>query len=372
MAMQDSASAFAFEVSRGAIDLTQLLSLARMHTRGEIHALLQNMECAGVLDFSGSEFQRASRRERYHVALRGRNLAYADHTTGLKIDRGQLQADWGTDEKTDSTTVLAAQLSFATFEVPMDSQAVLQTGPGELTINLALARNFLPRQGELKFNWHHISGGKLSGHAAIAQVKNSSQRGWWLSRTLGEAEIIADSVELAALSGNAATGKISGKLALSGKRLDELKLRCDVHSTPLTYQTADGKAQTPPYAASASGKIRLDAALRRLGLDDGSLQFKPDTARHSSSVDFRASYDINKSALRMDITDAAIDLSHITPALPDTIFKGMEPPFQGVITMQIAGGASAHGWLQAFLTNADSLGYSGKFVVKTARALPRS
>jgi hypothetical protein len=38
MAMQDSVSALALIVNRSAFDLAQLLSLARTHTSGEIHA----------------------------------------------------------------------------------------------------------------------------------------------------------------------------------------------------------------------------------------------------------------------------------------------------------------------------------------------
>ncbi len=366
MAALDSITALDLQVNRGVLDLGQLLALARARTSGDIHTFLQGLVCSGTLEFSGSELKNDQNGLRYQLALRGRDLAYADPASKLKLAEGQLRADWITNA--DSTMNLDAHWGFETFDVPLDTQTVLPTGPGELAINLALAKDFLPRQGEMNFNWQNFSGGNLSGQAMIEPASNPPQRGSWLSRLLGEAEIRADSVELSTLMANAVNGKVNGKIALTGKRLDQLKLAVDLHNAPLFYKTEKYDAKIPPYALSASAKATMDPALTRLAVEDGLLELKPDTARVPSTARFRANYEIKKNAFRFDLTEAAINLAHVVHALPDTFFKGVEDPFKGMITMQIAGAANANGWLKAQLLDSDSLDYQGNFVVQTANA----
>lgn len=366
MAAADSVTALDLRVNRGVLDLGQLLALARPQTSGDIHTFLQGLVCSGTLEFSGSELQNDQNGLRYQVALKGHDLAYADPVSKLKIAQSQLRADWITNA--DSTMKLDAHLAFAAFDVPIATQTVLLTGPGELTINLALAKDFLPQRGNLQFNWQNFSEGKLSGHAVIGPAINPPQRGAWLSRLLGEAEIRADSVELSTLMANAVSGKINSKLALTGKRLDDLNLAFDLHNAPLFYKTEDYDAKIPPYALLAAAKTKIDPELTQLALEDGLLQFKPDTARTPSTARFRANYNIAKSAFRFDLTEAAIILAHVVNALPDTLFKGVDDPFKGMITMQIAGAANANGWLKAQLVGSDSLDYQGNFVVQTDNA----
>ncbi|MGH7454718.1 MAG: hypothetical protein ACRENG_25405, partial [bacterium] len=193
MATSDSITALTLRVKHSVLDLGQLLTLARSHTSGEIHTFLQGLVCSGTLEFSGSELQSDQNGMRYQVALRGRDLAYADPSSKLEFAQGQLQANWITNA--DSTMNLDAHLGFATFDVPIDTQTVLPTGPGVLTIDLMLAKDFLPQRGNLNFNWQNFSGGKLSGHAMIEPASNPPQRGSWLSLLFGEAKIRADSVE---------------------------------------------------------------------------------------------------------------------------------------------------------------------------------
>jgi hypothetical protein len=155
---------------------------------------------------------------------------------------------------------------------------------------------------------------------------------------------------------------------LSGKRLDQLKLTFDLHNAPLFYKTEEYDAKIPPYALSASAKMTIDAAVPRLAFDDGWLKLKPDTAHIPSTARFHAGYEINKNAFRFDLTEADINLAHVVNALPDTLFKGVENPFKGMITMQIAGAANANGWLKAQLLDSDSLDYQGNFVMQTDNA----
>ncbi|MGH7600296.1 MAG: hypothetical protein ACREOI_28415, partial [bacterium] len=366
IATSDSITALALHVNRSVIDIGQLLASARSRTSGDVHTFLQGLECSGTLEFSGSELQSDQNGMRYQVALRGRELAYADPASKLEVDQGQLEASWITNA--DSTMNLEAHLEFETFDVPLDTQTVLATGPGDLVIDLALAKDFLPQQGELNFNWQNFSGGKLSGHAIIEPASNPPQRGSWLSRLLGEAEIRADSVELSTLMANAVNGKINGKIALAGKRLDELKLTFDLRNAPLFHKTEKYDAKIPPYALSASARTTINPALTRLAFEAGLLQFKPDTAHIPSAARFHANYDIAKNAFRFDLTDADINLAHVVKALPDTLFKGVEDPFKGMITMQIAGAANAKGWLKTQLVGSDSLEYQGNFVLQTGNA----
>jgi hypothetical protein len=366
MATQVGFSTLAFRVNHGVLDIGQLLALTRAHTRGDFHARLQGFACSGTVEFSGSELRSDQEGMRYQVALRGHDLAYADYASKLKFDKGRLRADWITNA--DSTMNFGAQLGFERFDVPIDTQAVLLTGPAELAINLALDKDFLPQQGELNFNWQNFSEGRLSGEAFIKPARNPAQRGSWLSRLLGEAEIRADSVEISALSANAARGKISGKMTLTGKRLDDLLLTGDLRNGLLTYKMEeyDGKISSSTFSASA--KTKIDPAMAQIAFEEGLLQFKPDTARAPSTARFRANYEINKNAFRFDLTEAAINLAHVVPALPDTLFKGVEDPFKGMITMQIAGAANANGWLKARWLGADSLDYQGNFIVQTDNA----
>jgi hypothetical protein len=263
---------------------------------------------------------------------------------------------------------LDAQLQFETFEVPLDTQTVLPTGPGELAINLALDKDFLPQHSELNFVWQNFSEGKLSGYALIKPASHAAIRGSWLLRLLGEAEIRADAVELSALTANAAHGKISGKMTLTGKRLDELKLTGELRNEPLAYKMEKYDGKVPPFAFSASARATTDPALTRLALEEGLLQFRPNTARVPSTARFRADYDIAKNAFRFDLTNTNINLAHVVSALPDTLFKGVKDPFKGAIALQIAGAANANGWLKAQLGGADSLDYSGSFVLRADSA----
>ncbi len=366
MATQDSSLTFALRVNRGVLDLGQLLDLARAHTRGDIYSLLQGFACSGTLEFSGSELASDKKGLRYQVALRGRDLAYADFAAKMKFAKGQLRADWVTNS--DSTMSLDAHLGFETFEVPLDTQTVLPTGPGELAINLALGKDFLPQHGELNFEWRNFSEGRLSGYALIKPASHTAKRGSWLSRLFGEAEIRADDIALSSLSANAANGKISGKITLTGKRLDDLLLLGELHNGLLIYKMEEYDGKIFPSTFLTSAKTKIDPAMTHIAFEEGLLQFKPDTARIPSLARFRANYEINKNAFRFDLTEAAINLAHVVNALPDTLFKGVEEPFIGMVTMQIAGTAKATGWLQTQLVGADSFDYQGNFVVQTDNA----
>jgi hypothetical protein len=353
MAAADSITTLDLQVNRGVLDLGQLLALARSHTSGNIHTFLQELVCSGTLEFSGSELQSDQNGMRYQIALRGRDLAYADNSAKLKFTGGQLRADWITNA--DSTMNLAAQLQFETFDVPIDTQTVLPTGPGELAINFALAKDFLPQRGNLKFNWQNFSGGKLSGHAMIAPASNPPQRGSWLSRLLGEAEIRADSVELSSLMANAVNGKVNSKLALIGKRLDELMLSFDLHNAPLTYTTPEYKGKIPAYHLTASSQLALDPSLTRLTLSTGVLRFEPGQAS------FGAVYDLAAGAFRFDLPEATLDLAQVRRVLPDTILYAMN-------YAKVHGRGRLNGWLKGRWLKPDSLDYNGSFNVSSENA----
>jgi hypothetical protein len=353
MAASDSITALDLQANRGVLDLGQLLALARSHTSGDIHTFLQGLAFSGTLEFSGSELQSDQNGMRYQVLLRGRDLAYADEAAKLKFTGGQLRADWITNA--DSTMNLDALLQFEKFDVPIDTQTALPTGPGELAINLALAKDFLPQRGNLKFNWQNFSGGKLSGHAIIGPASNPLQRGSWLSRLLGQAEIHADSVELAPLSANAVAGKIGSKLTLNGKRLDELKLTCDLHNATLTYITPEYKGKIPAYHLTASSQLALDPALTRLTLSNGVLQFEPGQAS------FSAVYDLTGGAFRLDLPNATLDLARVRQVLPDTILYAMN-------YAKVYGRGKLNGWLNGRWLESDSLDYNGGFNVSSENA----
>lgn len=353
MAAADGVTALDLQVNRSVIDLGQLLALARSRTSGDIHTFLQGLVCSGTLEFSGSALQSDQNGLRYQVALRGRDLAYVDPVSKLKFAQGQLRADWITNA--DSTMNLDALLQFEKFDVPLDTQAVLATGPGELAIDLAFAKDFLPRQGNLNFTWQNFSGGKLSGHAVIGPASNPPQRGSWLSRLLGEAEIRADSVELSTLMANAVNGKVNGKLTLNGKRLDQLKMTCDLRNAPLTYTTPEYKGKIPAYHLTASSQLALDPSLTRLTLSNGALQFEPGQAS------FDAVYDLTAGAFRFDLPEAALDLAQVRRVLPDTILYAMN-------YAKVHGRGKLNGWLKGRWLESDSLDYSGSFKVSSENA----
>jgi len=353
MATSDSITALELLVNHGVLHLGQLLPLARAHTSGDIHTFLQGLVCSGTLEFSGSELQSDQNGMRYQVALRGRDLTYADPVSKLKIAQGQLRADWITNA--DSTMNLEAHLGFATFDVPLDTQTVLPTGPGELAVDLAFSPDFLPRQGKLNFNWQNFSGGKLSGHAMIEPASNPPKRGSWLSRLFGEAEIRADSVELSILSANAVAGKVNGKLALNGKRLDQLKLTFDLRNAPLAYTTPEYKGKIPAYHLMASSQLALDPALTRLTFSNGALQFEPGQAS------FGAVYDLTTGAFRFDLPNATLDLAQVRRVLPDTILYAMN-------YAKVHGRGRLNGWLKGQWLEPDSLDYNGSFYVSSENA----
>jgi hypothetical protein len=353
MAASDSITALDLRVNRGVLDLGQLLALARSHTSGNIHTFMQGLVCFGTLEFSGSELQSDQNGIRYQVALRGRDLTYADPASKLKFAEGQLRADWITNA--DSTMNLDAFLQFKKFDVPLDTQTVLATGPGELAFNLALTKDFLPQRGNLKFNLENFSEGKLSGHANIEPASNPPPRGSWLSRLFGEAEIRADSVELSTLMANAVNGKVTGKITLSGKQLDELRLACDLRNATLTYVTAKYQGEIPAYHWSVSSQLALDPSLTRLTLSSGVLQFEPGQAS------FNAVYDLKARAFRFDLPEATLDLAQVKRVLPDTIL-------QAINYAKVQGRGEFNGWLKGQWLEPDSLDYNGSFSVRSENA----
>jgi hypothetical protein len=352
MDQRDSIPRFECRFDRGELDLGQINAIIQKCASAGILPGLKDLNFSGYLEFSGSSLRGDQIGMRYGLALRGRDLVYEDLATGLKIDRAQLQLNWNPmpDSTVDNgATTLTGKLSFAAVDIPVDTQSVLNTGPGELNILCVLSEKFLPRESDLKFNWQNFSGGNLRGHAQIRPAANSSNNGLWLSGLYGEAEIFADAIELSALSAGMVKGKIAGKIALNGKRLDELALACDVRNAPLTYDDGvEYKGRIPPYHLTASAAMKLNPQLTRLTFENGKLQSELGTFR------FHANYDIEQEAFRFDVSEAELDLPHVIKVLPDTILAGVGSLF-------VAGMAPTEGWFEGRFLNPDSLDYSGFF-----------
>jgi hypothetical protein len=360
MDQRNGAPNFKCHVNRGGLDLDQLSRIVQAYAKTGVLPGLKGLKLGGYLEFSDSELQGDTSSMRYRLVLRGRDLMCEDSSTGLKIDRAQLQMDWRPIADAfagDHATELSGKLGFAAFDVPLDTLSVLNSGPGELEIKFLLDKDFFPRQGDLKFSWQHFAGGSLRGYAKIQPAPNySTNNETWLSRLSAEAEISADAVELSPLSAGTVKGKIGGKIELNGKQLEALALTCNMRNAPLTYDDGiEYKGRIPPYQLSASAKMKVDHELTRVTFEDGIVQGEPGTVR------FRADYDIDREAFRFDITDTALDLAHVVKVLPDTIFAGLGP-------LLVMGSAPTEGWLEGKFLTPDSLEYSGFFKTRADNA----
>ena len=352
MAPQNGVSALALRVNRGVIDLGHLLRLGREHAGGELRALLQNMDCAGELEFSGSEFKSADKGAEYQITLQGRDLAYADHVANLKLNGGHFTASWKANA--DSSAATAVKFAFASFEVPIDTTQVLKTGPVDLDFALDLAKDFSPQTGNLNLRWQNFSEGNVAAHAAIGPSNISARSGSWLARLFGSAEVKVDALEISPFAANAASGKISGKIALAGKRLDEADLNVDLQNKNIRYETIEYKGKLPDYHLSAAARLHINSALTRFSLPNGKLQIEP------AQASFNATYDMKADTFRFNLPELAVDLAQVTRALPDTILKSMN-------YAKVKGRGTGKGWLRGRMI-ADSLDYNGIFSVQSTDA----
>jgi hypothetical protein len=352
MNQQNGASTFALRVNRGAVDLAQLLRLAREHASDELRAFLQEMDCAGELEFSGSEFNRNAEGASYRLVLRGRDLAYTDFDSKLKFTGGNLEADWSANA--DSSIEMAGKIHCATFDLPIDTAQVLKTGPVDLQIDLALTKDFLPRRGALALRWQNFAEGKIAARAVIEPSNVATRNGPWLSRLSGRAEISADSIEISALAANAA-GKISGNIALAGKRFDEADLNFNWRNAKIRYETIEYKGALPAYHASAAAKLFINPALTQFSLSQGRLQLEP------LQANFNATYDAQADTFRLNLPELAADLAQVRGALPDTILASMN-------YAKIKGHSTGNGWLRGRFLEPDSLDYTGIFALQSEDA----
>jgi autotransporter translocation and assembly factor TamB len=345
---QNGLSAFALRVNRGRLDLAPLLNLARTHTSGERRDFLQSFDCAGGLEFSGSELGSNDEGLSYQIALRGRELAYTDYASGLKLSGGNLEANWKTSA--DSSAQIAGTLRLETFDVPVGAEQTLKTGPVDLKTDLALTKDFLPQQGELDLNWKNFFKGKINLRAAIAPSSIPVQNGSWLSRLLGRAEIQADAIDISAFAAGAASGKISGKITLAGKRLDESEMIVHLNNSTISYETIEYKGKIPAYHLSAFSQLLINPALTKFSLTNGKLQIEP------VQTNFNATYDMKADTFRFDLPNLAIDLAQARSALPDTILASMN-------YATIKGRGVGNGWLKGRFIDPDSLDYKGIFAL---------
>jgi hypothetical protein len=352
MAPQNGVSALALRINRGVIDLGQLLRLGCEHTGGELRAFLQNMDCAGVLEFSGSEFKSDGKGAEYQITLQGRDLAYADHASNLKLNGGHFSASWKTNA--DSSAATAGKFAFASFDVPIDTAQVLKTGPVDLDLALEFAKDFLPQQGNLNLRWQNFSEGDLAAQAIIGPSNILTKNGSWLSRLAGNAEIKVSALEISPFTANAASGKISGKMALAGKRLDEADLNVDLQNKDIRYETAEYQGKLPDYHLSASSRLLINSALTKFSLPNGKLNVEPGQAS------FNATYDMKADTFRFNLPELAMDLAQVTRALPDTILQSMN-------YAEVKGRSLGSGWLRGRMI-ADRLDYNGIFSVHSADA----
>jgi len=358
MSPQNGAPAFALRVNRGAVDLVNLLNLARDHTSGEIHAFLQNIDCAGEVEFSGSALESDEQGTAYQIILQGRNLAYADQVSGLKFTGGNFTANWKTNA--DSSAEADGKFHFAVFDFPLDTAPALKTGPVDLQMNFALAKDFMPQKGELDLSWQNFSEGKIQARLAIGSAGAAPRSGSWLrpsglSRLFGNAEIKVEAMEISPFAANVASGKISGKLTLAGKRLDEADLHFDLRNENIRYETIDYQGQAPDYHLTASSKLMINSALTKFSLPNGKLRFEP--ARAS----FEAIYDARADTFRFNMPNFVVDLAQVRRALPDTILASMNYP-------KLTGGGEGSGWLQGRFLEPDSLDYRGVFALHSTDA----
>ena len=382
MAPQNGVSALALRVNRGKFDLAELLRLGREHTGGELHKFLQTLDCAGELEFSGSEFSRDEKGTEYQITLHGRNLVYADKVSGLKLAGGNLAANWKTH--TDSSNATTGKLTFDRFDVPLDTTQILKTGPVNLQFNLALAKDFFPQRGDLDLRWQGFSAGSIAIRAAIAPSNIAASGGSWPARLSGRAEIKVAALEISPFAANAASGKIGGKIALAGRRLDETELQVDLHNKNIRYETIEYKGTLPDYHLSASSQLRLNSSLTKLSLPNGKLSVEGAsrsqientlTGRSKRPVSlplaeaiqvelaqagFNAVYDMKADTFRFNLPNLAVDLAQVTRALPDTILKSMN-------YAKVKGRGTGNGWLQGRMI-ADSLDYNGIFSVQSTDA----
>lgn len=352
MASQNGVSALALRVNRSVLDLGHLLHLAREHTSGELHAFLQSLDGAGELEFSGSEFTSAGQNTTYQITLQGRNLAYTDKISGLKFGGGNLVANWKTSA--DSSVTTTGKFMLAHVTLPLDTAQVLQTGPVQLDLDLALAKDFLPQRGNLNLQWRNFSGGNIFAQSALAPAAIRRQSNSWLERMQGKAEIRVESFDLSPFTAPAASGKISGKMILAGKRLDETNLQLDLQNTNIRYETAEYHGQLPDYYLTATAGLRLNSALTKLMLPNGRLSLEP------AQASFNVVYDMQADTFRFNLPKLEFNFAQLTRALPDTILASMN-------YANVQGRGIASGWLQGQML-ADSLDYHGIFLLHSTDA----
>jgi len=352
MTPQNGVSALALRVNRGVIDLGHLLRLGCKHTSGELRAFLQNLDCAGELEFSGSELNSDDKGLAYQIALSGRNLAYSDHAANIKLNGGNFTASWKTNA--DSSAATAGKFAFASFDMPIDTAQVLKTGPVDLDLALELAKDFSPQKGNLNLRWQNFSEGTVTAQAVVGPSNISTGKGAWLARLFGHAEIKAEAIEISPFTANVASGKISGKIALAGKRLDETDLNFALQNKNIRYETVEYKGKLPDYHLSASARLLINSALTKYSLPNGKLQIEP------AQASFKATYDMKADTFRFNFPELVVDLAQVRRALPDTILKSMNDA-------KVKGRGVGSGWLQGRMI-ADSLDYNGIFSVHSADA----
>lgn len=345
MAPQNGISAFALHINRGEVDLAHVLQLARTHTSGEMYAYLQKIDCAGALEFSGSELANDQHGMAYQIALRGRDLAYHDHASGLGFDGGQLHLDW--KSRADSSAEIAGQIHLTAMDVPIDSVQTIKTGPVDLKTAWALTKDFLPQRGDIDLRWQNFSEGKIEMRANLSASPGARAR---LAHFSGAAEIKADSLEISPFTAGAASGRISSLFKVAGKRLDELELTLHLHNSTIPYETIEYQGKLPAYHLAASSKLLVNSALTQFILPNGKLQIEP------AQASFDATYDMKADTFRFNFPTLALDLAQVMRALPDTIRASMN-------YAKVKGHAAGSGWWKGQLLEPDSLDYHGIFVL---------
>ena len=350
MNQQNDLSALTLHVDRGVIDLGQLLRLAREHTNGELHEFLQTLNCAGELEFSGSELKNDNQGTEYQITLLGRDLAYADKVSGLKLAGGNLEARWKTNA--DSSAAATGKFNFANFDLPFDTTQVLKTGPLNLDLALTLAKNFSPQMGNLNLRWQNFSEGNIFAQAAIAPANTSAQSNSWPARLQGKAEIKVEDFEISPFTAAAASGKINGAITLAGKRLDETTLNFTLQNKNILYETPDYKGKLPDYHLTASARLLINSALTKFSLPHGKLNVEP------AQASFNATYDMKADTFRFNLPTLVVDLAQVTRALPDTILASMN-------YAKVRGSVWGDGWLTGKFLEPDSLDYKGIFAVRS-------
>ena len=350
MNQQNELSALALHVERGVIDLGQLLRLAREHTSGELREFLQTLDCAGELEFSGSELNSGEKGTEYQITLQGRNLAYAEKVSGLKFIGGNLEASWKTN--TDSSAAATGKFTLASFDIPIDTTQVLKTGPLNLDLGLALAKDFSPQTGNLNLRWQNFSTGNIFAQAAIEPSYVSAKSGSWLARLRGKAEIKIASFEISPFTASAASGKINGAITLGGKRLDETTLNLALQNKNIRYETPEYKGKLPDYHLTASAELLMNSALTKFSLPNGKFNIEP------AQASFNATYDMKADTFRFNLPNLVVDLAQLTRALPDTILASMN-------YAKVQGSVLGSGWLTGKFLEPDSLDYKGIFAARS-------